>query len=352
MKYLFEKSLTVFILFFFFSCAPSIPTPMVKSTLSPSFSPEKYSKVAVYVNGNKQDSLRHVEEEFIRGLMRKHYTVPARSDLALILKEQDFQGSDITDNAAMKLGKLIDVQAFVIVKVSGKEKEVSARMIDVENGEILWIGRTNSGPYFFTKARYLARMIPPAGDISQLFKEKWDYYRAEGVYDETFDWSKTNKVIVQIKGLKSDRRRKKRGLPGNLGERAYRLEGDVIAKLMQNGFRVPSRSDIASIINEHNFNANMLSDKALTQLGKISNARIMLVVWMSKIFKDSDKGAKGIYKYSCVCTIRAIDLEKSNVIWSGSLGAYDWFGYRDNKERLYDDISNRLIESGLIPKKM
>ena len=56
--------------------------------------------------------------------------------------------------------------------------------------------------------------------------------------------------------------------------------------------------------------------------------------------------------YGSTCTIRAIDLEKSTIVWSGTLFANGWYGRNDKKDGLYDQLSKRLMESGLIPKKM
>jgi len=156
----------------------------------------------------------------------------------------------------------------------------------------------------------------------------------------SFDWSNVTKMIVQVKGLEK--------------KEACKIEDELIAKLMENGYRVPSRSNVEAIIAEQNFNTSMLSAQALTSLGKLSNTNTMMIVWMGEINKIGDDSItvmnKKQYHYGSTCAIRVVDLEKSNIIWSGSLFADGWYTGSDSK-KLYNELTTRLVASGLIPKK-
>ncbi|MCF8077140.1 MAG: penicillin-binding protein activator LpoB [Desulfotignum sp.] len=320
-------------------CASTINLPDVKSTLSPYFAEDKYKRVAVYVNNNRNDDLRHVEEEFIKALIKKGYSVPARSDLDLVLQEQNLQTGKITDNSAVTLGKLINVQSIIVVTLNEKEPKVSARMIDIENGEIVWIGNTSSGPYYFARARYLAKTIPPAEDPNNTFNESWDYSKAEGYHRLSFNPKDIETMLIQIKGY-ADKDTKQR------------IENAIISKLMENGYRVPSRSDLEAIIREHNFNLSKMSDKALTQIGKLLNSKSMIVVWMGKVGQiRSIKRSRGYhYEYGCTSTVRIIDLEKSEIVWTGSLFAQE-IRTKKKRDTIYDTLTIRLVKSGLIPSR-
>ena len=84
---------------------------------------------------------------FTMELMKRGYAVIERSQIQSILKEQEFQASDITTNeGAAKAGAVLNVPAVLMIDIPKyKEKmEMSAKLIDVEDGTILWIG-TGSG---------------------------------------------------------------------------------------------------------------------------------------------------------------------------------------------------------------
>lgn len=349
----------LFILIVIAGCTPIVTQPNVKSTITPNFNNDKYKSVAVYVNDNENDRYRHIEEEFIKAMISKGYDIPARSDLSSIIKEQDFQNSNISDSSAAKLGKLIDVHAIVIVSVNFierydsvkrrvvKESEISARMIDVENGEILWIGKSTSGPYRFVKARYLAKSMPPSESplLEVKADKEWDL-NVHGKYEKSFNWKEIDKIIIQIKGLENDK------------STNHLAENEIITKLMENGYRVPTRSDLNAIFKEHDFNANMLSDKALSQIGKLTNTKALMVVWTGRIDKfdsyeneDSRGRRYTVYKYGIPSSVRIVDLENSKVVWSGTFFFAEWGSKEWEESEFYQKFITGLVSSGLIPKK-
>lgn len=84
---------------------------------------------------------------FTMELMKRGYAVIERSQIQSILKEQEFQASDITTNeGAARAGAVLNVPAVLMIDIPKyKEKmEMSAKLINVEDGTILWIG-TGSG---------------------------------------------------------------------------------------------------------------------------------------------------------------------------------------------------------------
>jgi len=85
---------------------------------------------------------------FTLELMKKGYRFIERKDIQALLKEQEFQASDITTNAgAAEVGKVLNVPAVMLIDIpryKGEKMDMSANMIDVEDGTILWIG-TGSG---------------------------------------------------------------------------------------------------------------------------------------------------------------------------------------------------------------
>lgn len=81
---------------------------------------------------------------FTMALMKKGYTFIERKDVKAILKEQEFQASDLTtDIGAAKAGQILNVPAVMMIDIptyKGEKMEMSAKLIDVENGTILWMG--------------------------------------------------------------------------------------------------------------------------------------------------------------------------------------------------------------------
>lgn len=76
-------------------------------------------------------------------LMKRGYTPVERSRVQALLKEQEFQASDITssENAA-RAGHILNVPAVLLINIPKYKEEMSmtAKMINVEDGGILWIG--------------------------------------------------------------------------------------------------------------------------------------------------------------------------------------------------------------------
>jgi hypothetical protein len=81
---------------------------------------------------------------FMIELMKKGYKFVARKDIKTLLKEQEFQASDITSpEGAAKAGQILNVPAVMLIdipKYQDEKMDMSAKLIDVEDGTILWIG--------------------------------------------------------------------------------------------------------------------------------------------------------------------------------------------------------------------
>jgi hypothetical protein len=99
-----------------------------------------------------------VEDEFMRAVIEKGYTLAARSDIERILAEQKLQRSDITEKEIARIGRILNVPAVVIVTINAVSTQkyqpiiavkgqqyystsvsISARLISAESAEVLWI---------------------------------------------------------------------------------------------------------------------------------------------------------------------------------------------------------------------
>jgi hypothetical protein len=108
----------------------------------------KIDKIAIVeVTGRvySEAAKNRVSDLFAMKLMEKGYKMIERKNIKALLKEQQFQASDLTikDNAA-KAGRILNVPAVMIIdipKYSGGKMEVTAKLIDVEDATVLWIGQ-------------------------------------------------------------------------------------------------------------------------------------------------------------------------------------------------------------------
>jgi hypothetical protein len=162
------------------------------------------------------DQQRQVEDAFIQVLIEKGYHLVSRSDLQSVAKEQQFQKSGLTEDNAVALGKLLNVPAVLMVRITdyaadnhqafglnqgfgalqppgakqgtrqpggaAKRQEphttaraaLAARLIDVNRGEIWWTHGTWMSKEVSSKgdatkvldnaAKEVAEYFPPAPD--------------------------------------------------------------------------------------------------------------------------------------------------------------------------------------------
>ena len=106
----------------------------------------KISKVAIVdVSGAVAgDAAKNqIGDFFNMELLKKGYTPVERSQVQALLKEQQFQASDITTvEDATQAGRILNVPVVLLVNIPTYKEEMSitAKMIDVQDGSILWIG--------------------------------------------------------------------------------------------------------------------------------------------------------------------------------------------------------------------
>jgi hypothetical protein len=94
-----------------------------------------------------------ISDLFTMKLMEKGYMFIDRKDTKTLLKEQQFQASDLAaKEGAAKAGRILNVPAVMTIEIprySGGKMDMTAKLIDVESAAILWIGNgtgnTNKG---------------------------------------------------------------------------------------------------------------------------------------------------------------------------------------------------------------
>lgn len=110
----------------------------------------KLSKVAVIevagvVEGDAAKN--QIADFFGMELLKKGYAPVERAQVQALLNEQDFQASDMTSSeGAAKVGRIINVPVVLVVNIPkyGEEMNMTAKMINVEDGSILWMGSASA----------------------------------------------------------------------------------------------------------------------------------------------------------------------------------------------------------------
>jgi hypothetical protein len=75
-------------------------------------------------------------------LLKKGYSPVERTQVQLILKEQEFQRSAITpEENAVRAGRILNVPVVMLIGIPefGENINLTAKMLDVEDGRILWV---------------------------------------------------------------------------------------------------------------------------------------------------------------------------------------------------------------------
>jgi outer membrane lipoprotein SlyB len=84
-----------------------------------------------------------IADFFVMELLKKGYSPIERSQVQILLNEQKFQASDITTSEGVtKAGEILNVPVVLFVNVPefGQDISLTVKMVDVQDGSILWMG--------------------------------------------------------------------------------------------------------------------------------------------------------------------------------------------------------------------
>jgi hypothetical protein len=126
--------------------------PQARTSRSQQFDPFEYDEIAVFVldhtgqfdsNGGTQ---RQVEDVFMQAVLKKGFSLAARSDISEVMDELEFQDSGATAEDYAQVGEMLNVSAILIVNINEGDldyqsnKNISARLIGVRKAEVFWVG--------------------------------------------------------------------------------------------------------------------------------------------------------------------------------------------------------------------
>lgn len=122
---------------------------------------DKVAVVDVIGPVGSEAAKNQIADFFVMELLKKGYSPIERSQVQILLNEQKFQASDITSREEVsKAGEILNVPVILYVNVPKFKEEItiSAKMVDVEDGSILWMG-TSTG----TTGKTLNTILGAAG---------------------------------------------------------------------------------------------------------------------------------------------------------------------------------------------
>jgi len=104
---------------------------------------DKVAIVAVEGTLRSELAKNQIADLFAMELLKKGYAPKERASVAALLRKEGYQASDLISEAgAAEAGKILNVPAVLIINVPhfGDEIFISAKMVDIEDGSILWLG--------------------------------------------------------------------------------------------------------------------------------------------------------------------------------------------------------------------
>jgi len=122
-----------------------------ESYTAPGFNFANLNKVAIVEVDSPLGSRaaeNQIADFFAMELLKKGYTPIERQQVDAILKEQEFQAGSLTSNEeAARAGRILNVPAVMIVNIPtwGERIDMTAKLVKVEDGSILWLGTGSGG---------------------------------------------------------------------------------------------------------------------------------------------------------------------------------------------------------------
>lgn len=117
-----------------------------ESTFRAGYDFSKVDKIAIVdVLGkvSSEAARNQIGDFFVMELLKKGYAPVERAQVQSLLDERGFQESDITSSEGVaRAGQILNVPVVLVINIPkfDEEMNLTAKMIDVEDGSILWMG--------------------------------------------------------------------------------------------------------------------------------------------------------------------------------------------------------------------
>jgi len=105
---------------------------------------DKVAIVAIEGTVKSEPARNQIADFFAMELLKKGYAPVRRSQVKALLKEEELELADLTTaEGATITGEILDVPVVLVADIPhfGREISMTAMMIDVKDGSVLWMGR-------------------------------------------------------------------------------------------------------------------------------------------------------------------------------------------------------------------
>jgi len=320
------------------ACATSTqsiqPRPIV--TTASAFYSEAFDSLAVLVRDQSpgridRGLIQQIQDKFVSAAIRHGFSVASVSDRDRLIEELEFQRSGWTDRDAVDIGRMLNVRAVLLVTIdyAGSERsdrallqhlyeasaKISGRLLSVRTSEVLWLGTfSRSGladeqdAMAIHVAESLSSTLPSARSRRPA--------EAEQVSTPRGPFQSSDRFVIAVEDLTRDLWR----------DSLRQVEDEAIRQLLEEGFRVPARSDTVSILDELEFQRSGFSDRDLVEAGRLLNATHFLVLSINKINVEdaSDKYKRQVlgtltvtragYDVDVGISARVIDIRENRIL--------------------------------------
>lgn len=136
---------------------------------------DKIAIVAIEGAVTSEPAKNQIADLFAMELLKKGFAPIERTRVKAKLDEQQLQASDlITEAGAAEAGKILNVPAVLIINIPhfGEETSITAKMVDVQESTILWIGSgTGKAGQFLSTISFgaLGTTAPAGSQEDELF---------------------------------------------------------------------------------------------------------------------------------------------------------------------------------------
>jgi hypothetical protein len=327
------------------------------------FDPTALAKLAVLVVGNEKSReeqsghARLVEDVFLETLLAKGHTIAARSDVESVFKEQRFQNSGRTEEMAANIGKLLNVPAVLVIRITEDSTEstrqstilgrasIGARLVDVQTGAIVWNGkhsetapltiRVNSG-VVLKAATVLAEAFPEKTAANAFLTPK------------PIGPNSLPKLAVIMVGT-ANRGRLSAGQRDSdpQTDQQRQVEDTFVQVLVDKGYRLVSRSDVQALLKEQQFQNSGLTEDNAVAVGKFLNVPAVLLVKVTDFGADSHH-VRGVNRDGFISRAslgaRLVDVGRGEIWWAHGQWMSREIASRGDANKLLDIVAKDVVD--------
>jgi hypothetical protein len=256
-----------------------------------------------------------------------------------VLTEQELTKSGLTDDNAVAVGKLLNIPAVLVVRITEYSLEtqfdskkntrtqmaratVGARLINVDTGGIWWQGNHSLSDSVEVKSELLLVLYQLTERLARSFPEKPSADKSSKKKSR-FDPQTIEKLALVMVG--DSRRQNSFSGFGRMDQQRtdqQRLVEDKLGiQLGKKGYTLVSRSDLQAVMQEKRFQQSGLTEENVTELGKLLNIPAVMVVRITDCEaedyqkKSGSRSTMRATMATAALGARLVSVETGEVVW-------------------------------------